>query len=51
MNSIHLLFLWDTPGKNAGVGCHVFLQGGDLPNLGIEPTSHVSGTVRKVLYL
>ena len=22
-----LLFAWDSPGKNTGVGCHVFLQG------------------------
>ena len=40
--AFHLLFLWDTPGKNAGVGCHIFLQGGNLPNPGIKPTSLMS---------
>ena len=23
----YVLFSWDSPGKNAGVGCHVLLQG------------------------
>ena len=27
----------DSPGKNAGVGCHVLLR--DLPNPGVEPRS------------
>ena len=30
--------LWDSPGKNTGVGCH-FLSPGELPNPGIEPMS------------
>ena len=25
--SIGLLYLWDSPGKNAGVGCHALFQG------------------------
>ena len=33
-----LLCPWDSPGKNAGVGCHFLLQG-DIPNPGIEPES------------
>ena len=28
----------DSPGKNTGVGCHVFRQG-NLPNPGIKPSS------------
>ena len=27
LKSYRLLCLWDSPGKNAGVGCHVLLQG------------------------
>ena len=33
-----LLFPWDSPGKNTGVGCHVLLQGifpTQEPNLGL----------------
>ena len=33
-----LLCLWDFPSKNTGVGCHFLLQG-NLPDLGMEPTS------------
>ena len=33
-----LLCLWNSPGKNTGVGCHSLPQG-DLPNPGIEPVS------------
>ena len=33
-----LLYPWDFPGKNTGVGCHFLLQG-NLPHLGIEPVS------------
>ena len=33
-----LLYPWDFPGKNTGVGCHSLLQG-DLPDPEIEPTS------------
>ena len=33
-----LLCLWDSPGKNTGVGCHFLLQG-DLPYPLIEPWS------------
>ena len=36
-----LLCLWDSPGKNTGVGCHALLQG-TLPDSGIEPMSLVS---------
>ena len=36
-----LLFLWNFPGKNTGLGCHSLLQG-DLPNPGIEPKSPAS---------
>ena len=32
---------WDTPGKNTGVVCH-YLPPGNLPDLGIKPTSPVS---------
>ena len=32
---------WDTPGKNTGVVCH-YLPPGNLPDLGIEPTSPVA---------
>ena len=28
--------LWDSPGKNTGVGCHSLLQG-NLPDPGIKP--------------
>ena len=28
LQPIRLLCLWDSPGKNAGVGCHALLQGG-----------------------
>ena len=31
----------NSPGKNTGVSCHFLLQG-DLPNLGVKPTSSVS---------
>ena len=30
-----LLYPWDAPGKNTGVGCHVLLQG-NLPDPGIK---------------
>ena len=33
-----LLYPWDFPGKNNGVGCHFLLQG-NLPNQGIESRS------------
>ena len=33
-----LLWSWDSPDKNTGVGSHSFLQG-NLPNSGIEPRS------------
>ena len=34
-----LLFPWDSPSKNTGVGCHFFFSPGDIPDPGIEPTS------------
>ena len=33
-----LLCLWDSLGKNTGVGCHFLLQG-NLPNPGVKPRS------------
>ena len=36
-----LLYLWNFPGKNTGVGCHFLLQG-NLPDLGMEHTSPAS---------
>ena len=36
-----LLYPWDSPGKNTGVGCHALLQG-ILSYLGIEPASLMS---------
>ena len=33
-----LLCLWNSPGKNTGVGCHSLLQG-IFPELGIQPRS------------
>ena len=30
---------WDSPGKNTGVDCHALIQGGDLPDPGIESLS------------
>ena len=32
-----LLCPWDSPGKNAGVGCHAFLQG-IFPTQGLNPS-------------
>ena len=46
-----LLCLWDSPGKNVGVGCHFLLQGIDLSDPGIKThISYVSCTNRWVLY-
>ena len=39
--TVDLLFPWDSPGKNTGVGCHALLQG-DLLYPGIELSSIVS---------
>ena len=36
-----LLYPWESPGKNTGVGCHALLLG-DFPNSGIEHTSLMS---------
>ena len=36
-----LLWPWDFPGKNTGVGCHFLVQG-DLPHPGIKPASPAS---------
>ena len=38
MNCNRLLHPWDSPGRDAGVGCHFLLQG-FFPNPGIEPMS------------
>ena len=40
-NSLWLLCLWDSPGKNTGAGCHFLLQG-ILPGPETEPLSPVS---------
>ena len=37
-----LLCLWDSPGKNAGVGCHSLLQG-IFPTQGWDPVSLTAG--------
>ena len=39
-----LLCPWDSPGKNTAVVC-LYSPPGDLPNLGIEPTSLMSPTL------
>ena len=44
-----LLCLWDSPGKNTGVGCHVPLQG-IFPTQGLNPSLHVSCIGRQVPY-
>ena len=36
-----LLYSWDFPGKNTGVGCHALLRG-NLPNPAIKPMSPAS---------
>ena len=36
------LCVYDSLGKNTGVGCHALLQGIDLPDPGIEPESFMS---------
>ena len=36
-----LLCLWDSPGKNTGVGCHALLRG-NLPDPGFKLTSLMS---------
>ena len=38
LQPVRLVCLWDSPGKNTGVGCHSLLQG-NLPLPGIEPMS------------
>ena len=40
--SLCLLCPWNSPGKNAGVGCHAQSSPRDLPDPGIEPTSPVA---------
>ena len=37
-----LLCLWDSPGKNTGVGCHFLLQG-IFPTQGQTQVSHIAG--------
>ena len=46
LQPLRLLCLWDSPGKNIGVGCHTFLQE-DLPNPGIEPVTLISTCIGK----
>ena len=38
--------IYDSLGKNTGVGCHAFLQGIDLPDPGIEPKSFMSSALK-----
>ena len=40
-----LLCLWDSPGKDAGVGCHALLQV-NLPDPRIEPASPVASALQ-----
>ena len=42
-----LLCLWDSPGKNTGLGCHVLLQGTNLRDQppGIKPQSLISSAL------
>ena len=44
-----LLCPWDSPGKDAGVGCQGLLQG-IFPTQGSNPRLYVSCTDRQVLY-
>ena len=44
-----LFCLWDSPGKNPGVGCHALLQG-IFPTQGSNPGLHASCIGRRVLY-
>ena len=48
-----LLCHWNFTSKNSGVGSHFLLQGGDLPDPGIEPISLASPALigRQILYL
>ena len=41
---------WASPGKNTGVGCHVLLRPGNLPDPGIEPTSLISPMLAGVFF-
>ena len=41
---------WESPGKNTGVGCHVLLPPGNLPDPGIEPTSLISPTLAGMFF-
>ena len=43
LQSARLLYLWNLPGKNTGVGCHFLLH--ILPNPGIKPTSPAYGVL------
>ena len=40
-----LLYPWDSPGKNTGVGCHFLLQE-DLPNPEVESGSPISSVLQ-----
>ena len=42
-----LLYQWDFPGKNTGVGCH---SPGDLPDPGIKPMSLTSPALAGVFF-
>ena len=42
LQPFRLLCLWDSPGKNTGVGCHALLQGISLPRDWTQ-VSHIAG--------
>ena len=42
----NLLCPWDSSSKNTGVGCHLLLLRGNLPNPGIKPMSPTSPTLQ-----
>ena len=41
-----LLCPWDSPGKNAGMGCHALLHALGLPDPGIETAAPVAPACR-----
>ena len=47
---VRLLCPWNSPGKNAGVGCHCLLQG-IIPTQGLNPRPLCLLHCRRILYL
>ena len=43
-----LLCPWDSPGKNIGVGCHLFLQGKQNIHMQKNKVGHLPQTILKV---